>query len=72
MISANSMKILNYLKEHNGSTAMEISEAVGIQKRLVDSYFSAGIVKNDLGYRDTTQTPSLLFLTKAGLDYTQN
>ena len=72
MISKNSIKIIEYLKEHNGATAAEVSEAIDIQKRLVDSYFSAGIVKNDLGYRDTTHTPSLLFLTQAGLDYHQD
>lgn len=71
MISNNSMKILNYLKEHNGSTALEISEATGITKRLVDSYFSAGIVQNDLGYRDTEQTPALLYLNGKGLTYNQ-
>ena len=40
----NSYKILKYLKENNGATAIEVSEATGIQKRLVDSYFSAGII----------------------------
>ena len=71
MISKNSMKVLNYLKEHNGSTAIEVSEATGIQKRLVDSYFSAGIVKNELGYRDMETTPAKLYLTEKGMFYTQ-
>lgn len=71
MISENSMKILNYLKEHNGSTAIDVAEMIGIQKRLVDSYFSAGIVKNNLGYRDRETNPSRLFLNEAGMNYTQ-
>lgn len=71
MISENSMKILNYLKEHNGSTAIEVSEAINMQKRLVDSYFSAGIVKNNLGYRDREVTPSKLYLNDAGMHYVQ-
>ena len=71
MISENSMKVLNYLKEHNGSTAVTVAEAINMQKRLVDSYFSAGIVKNNLGYRDRESTPSKLFLNEAGMNYTQ-
>lgn len=70
-ISENSMKVLNYLKEHNGSTAAEVAKAIDMQKRLVDSYFSAGIVKNELGYRDREVTPSKLYLNEAGMNYTQ-
>ena len=71
MISENSMKILNYLKEHNGSTAAEVSEAINMQKRLVDSYFSGGIIKNDLGYRDKEVSPALLYLNEKGMNYEQ-
>lgn len=71
MITENSYKILQYLKEHGAATAIEISEAIGIQKRLVDSYFSAGLIKNGLGERDLSITPAILTLTDAGLAYTQ-
>ena len=67
----NSYKILQYLKENNGATAIEVSEATGIQKRLVDSYFSAGIIKNGYGERDLTTTPTRLILNDAGLVYEQ-
>lgn len=67
----NSYKILRYLQRHNGATAVEVSEAVGIQKRLVDSYFSAGIAKADLGARDLSTTPARLVLNAKGLAYTQ-
>ena len=67
----NSYKILKYLKENNGATAVEVSEATGIQKRLVDSYFSAGIIKNGYGERDSSTTPAILILNDAGLAYEQ-
>ena len=67
----NSYKILEYLKLHNGATANEVAKELNMEKRLVDSYFSAGIAKNDLGYRDTTVTPAKLFLNEKGLAYTQ-
>lgn len=70
-MTENSYKILQYLKENNGATAIEVSEATGIQKRLVDSYFSAGIVKNGYGERDLTTTPTRLILNDAGLVYEQ-
>ena len=71
MLSENTMKVLNYLKEHNGSAAIDVAEDIDMQKRLVDSYFSAGIVKNDLGYRDREVTPALLYLNEKGMNYTQ-
>lgn len=70
-MTENSYKILQYLKENNGATAVEVSEATGIQKRLVDSYFSAGIIKNGYGERDLTTTPTRLILNDAGLVYEQ-
>ena len=66
-----SYTILKYLKEHNGSTAKMVSEALEIEKRRVDSCFSAAIAGADLGYRDRTVTPSRLFLNEKGLAYTQ-
>lgn len=71
MLSDNTMKILNYLKLHNGSTANEVAEAIDMQKRLVDSYFSGGIIKNDLGYRDKEVTPAKLYLNEKGMHYEQ-
>lgn len=66
-----SYTILKYLKEHNGSTAKMVSGALEIEKRRVDSCFSAAIAGADLGYRDRSVTPSRLFLNEKGLAYTQ-
>lgn len=66
-----SYAILNYLKEYNGSTAKVVSEALEIEKRRVDSCFSAAIAGADLGYRDRSVTPSRLFLNEKGMEYTQ-
>lgn len=68
----NSYKILKYLKEHNPSTAKEVAEALQMEKRRVDSYFSAAIEGADLGYRDRAFTPSKLFLNENGLEYEQD
>lgn len=69
-MKANSYKILQYLKEHNGSTALEVAEATGIEKRFVDSYFSAAIVKEGMGER-TDETPAHLIINEKGIEYTQ-
>lgn len=66
-----SYKILNYLKEHNGVTAKEISEALDIEKRRVDSCFSAAIQGADLGVRDRSVSPATLTLNENGLRYKQ-
>lgn len=66
-----SYQILNYLKEHGDSTAASVGEALGMEKRRVDSYFSAAIVGGGLGERDTNVTPSLLKLNDEGKAYTQ-
>lgn len=67
----NSYKILKYLKEHDGATAKEVSEATEISKRLVDSYFSAAIDGGGLGSRDRSVSPSQLHLNEQGMAYTQ-
>lgn len=67
----NSYKILKYLKEHNPSTAKEIAAALDMEKRRVDSYFSAAIENAGLGTRDRTKTPSELSLNQAGMAYQQ-
>lgn len=67
-----SYQILNYLKENGDSPAIEIAEALGMEKRRVDSYFSAAIMGAGLGERDTSTTPSTLRLNDAGRNYTQD
>ena len=63
-------KILNYLKEHEGAgTAKEIADALDMEKRRVDSFFSAGIIKAGLGERDMSTTPSTLRLNEDGMNY---
>ena len=64
-------EILQYLKEHNGATAVEVAEALQLEKRRVDSYFSAAIVRAGLGERDTSAAPSKLMLNEQGLLFTQ-
>lgn len=71
-MTENSYKILNYLKKNNPSTAKEIAAALQMEKRRVDSYFSAAIEGADLGYRDRNYTPSKLFLNKKGMEYEQD
>lgn len=66
-----SYEILNYLKEHGESTAKKVAEALNMEKRRVDSYFSAAIMNAGLGERDTTQSPSILRLNEEGMAYTQ-
>ena len=66
-----SYEILNYLKEHGESTAKQVAEALNMEKRRVDSYFSAAIMNVGLGERDTTQSPSILRLNEEGMAYTQ-
>lgn len=64
-----SYQILKYLKEHNGATAKQISEALDIEKRRVDSCFSAAIQGAGLGVRDRSVSPSTLTLNDKGLQY---
>jgi len=66
-----SYKILNYLKKNNGSTAKEVSVALEIEKRRVDSCFSAAIEQAGLGARDRSVTPSRLVLNEKGMAYEQ-
>lgn len=66
-----SYQILNYLKEHGDSTAIQIAEALGMEKRRVDSYFSAAIMNAGMGERDQSVTPSVLRLNEKGLEYVQ-
>lgn len=67
-----SYKILNYLKEHGDAPAIQIAEDLDMEKRRVDSYFSAAIMNAGLGERDQSVTPSILRLNDAGKAYTQD
>lgn len=70
-MTENSYKILNFLKKNNPSTAKQVAAALNMEKRRVDSYFSAAIEGADLGFRDRTSTPSKLFLNDKGMNYEQ-
>ena len=70
-MTANSYKILQYLQKHNKATAVEVAQATDIQKRLVDSYFSAAIVKAGLGNRETIGDSICLVLNSKGMAYTE-
>ena len=76
----NSKKVLNYLKEINGTavTAADVAEAVGLEKRQVDSIFTSAIQRKGLGVRTlaeieledgTHQQVKFLSLTPAGMAY---
>lgn len=67
-----SYQILNYLKEHGDSPAIQIAEDLNMEKRRVDSYFSAAIMNAGLGERDQSVTPSILRLNDEGKAYTQD
>ena len=43
-----------------------------MEKRRVDSYFSAAIEGAGLGYRDRNYTPSKLYLNEQGMEYEQD
>ena len=49
----NSVKVLNYLKEVNGSnvTSADVAEALGLDKKQVDGIFTSAIQRKGLGIR---------------------
>lgn len=53
----NSKKVLNYLKEVNGSnvTAADVAEALGLEKRSVDGIFTSAIQRKGLGVRTAAE-----------------
>ena len=76
----NSKRILNYLKEVNGTnvTAADVAEALGIEKRSVDGSFTSAIQRKGLGVRTpaeieledgTHKQVKFLSLTAAGLAF---
>lgn len=76
----NSKKVLNYLKEINGSnvTAADVAEALGMEKRSVDGIFTSAIQRKGLGVRvpaeveiedGTHKAVKFLVLTDEGLAF---
>ena len=49
----NSKRVLNYLKEINGTdvTAADVAAALGLEKRSVDGIFTSAIQRKGLGVR---------------------
>ena len=76
----NSKKVLNYLKEINGSavTAADVAEALGLEKRSVDGIFTSAIQRKGYGERipaeveledGTHKQVKFLKLTDAGMSF---
>lgn len=76
----NSRKVLNYLKEVNGSnvTAADVAEALGLEKRQVDGIFTSAIQRKGLGIRTAAEVEledgthkgvKFLSLTTAGMSF---
>lgn len=76
----NSIKVLEFLKEHNGEklTSGDVAEALGLEKRSVDGTFTS-LQRKGLGIRtpgeienaDKSHTSvKFLSLTEEGLNYT--
>ena len=79
-MSANSVSVLNYLKEINGAnvTAADVAEALGLEKRSVDGIFTSAIQRKGLGVRTpaeielddgTHKAVKFLSLTPAGMSF---
>jgi hypothetical protein len=82
-MSENSVKVLNYLKEVNGTnvTAADVAEALGLEKRSVDGTFTSAIQRKGLGIRTPAEIEledgshkqvKFLSLTAAGLAFDPN
>ena len=76
----NSKRVLNYLKEVNGTnvTAADVAEALGMEKRSVDGSFTSAIQRKRLGIRTpaeieledgTHKQVKFLSLTPAGMAF---
>lgn len=76
----NSVKVLNYLKEINGSnvTSGDVAVALDLEKRQVDGIFTSAIQRKGLGIRvpaeveledGTHKAVKFLKLTDAGMAY---
>jgi hypothetical protein len=80
MMKENSVKVLNYLKEINGSnvTSGDVADALGLEKRQVDGIFTSAIQRKGLGIRvpaevelddGTHKAVKFLKLTDAGMAF---
>jgi hypothetical protein len=80
MMSENSRKILEFLKDNNGVdlTAADVAEALGLPKKTVDGAFTSAIQRKGLGYRVPAEVElengmhkpiKLLVLTNTGLTF---
>ena len=76
----NSVKVLNYLKEINGTavTSGDVADALGLEKRQVDGIFTSAIQRKGLGIRvpaeieledGTHKAVKFLQLTEAGMSF---
>ena len=76
----NSKRVLNYLKEVNGTnvTAADVAEALGMEKRSVDGSVTSAIQRKGLGIRTpaeieledgTHKQVKFLSLTPAGMAF---
>jgi len=76
----NSKKVLNYLKEINGTnvTAADVADALGLEKRSVDGIFTSAIQRKGLGVRTPAEIEladgthaqvKFLSLTPAGMAF---
>ena len=79
-VKPNTIKVLNYLKENNGSnvTAADVANALGLEKRSVDGIFTSAIQRKGLGVRTpaeieledgTHKAVKFLSLTAEGLAF---
>lgn len=76
----NSKKVLNYLKEINGTdvTAADVAKALNLEKRSVDGIFTSAIQRKGLGVRipaeieledGSHKAVKFLSLTEAGMSF---
>lgn len=75
-MSENTVKVLNYCKDHANEdfTAAQAAEALGLDRKVVDGCFTAGIQRKDLGFREEGPTVDgkvikYLKLTDAGMSF---
>lgn len=81
MVSANAIKVIEFLKAHNGEllTSADVAEALGLEKKSVDGIFTSAIQRKELGIRTdgeveledgTHKKVKFLSLTEEGLNWT--
>lgn len=81
MVSTNTIKVIDFLKAHNGEllTSADVAEALGLEKKSVDGIFTSAIQRKGLGVRTegeveledkTHKRVKFLSLTEEGLNWT--